>query len=171
MKTLVYSGGSTLTFGSGRARRTVKRDEPFEVDDDLGKVLLRDRHVNAYEPPEPVEVPRGTAATASSDGDVTPAPTKAQLLERASALGLELSKRATNDAITAAIAAEEQRLADEAAATAATASSDGEGDQGGSTPADDPDAVATGEAGTPPAETTGAITLGDLPEGGKVQRS
>lgn len=40
-----------------------------------------------------------------------PAPTKAELRERADALGLELPSRATNDELTEAIAAEEARLA------------------------------------------------------------
>lgn len=170
MKTLVYAGGATLTFGSASGRRTITNGTPFDVADELAEVLLVDPAVTVYVPPV-VAVPRVTAAAASSDGEtVAPVPTKAQLLARAAELGLELSKRATNDTISAAIKAEEQRLADEASATAAAASSDGEGDEGGHTPADDPDAVATGEAGTPPAET-GAITLGDFPESGKVQGS
>jgi post-segregation antitoxin (ccd killing protein) len=90
---------------------------------------------------------------------VVPAPTKRELLERAETLGLDLPKRATNDAIAAAIAAEE------ASRTAAN--------QGGSSsPANDPEAPSSGEAGQPPDSSPsagGAITLGDLPEGGKVK--
>lgn len=158
MTTLIYRGGATLTFGSGSGRRVVKRGESFEVSAELATVLLADPAVEGYEAPAvSADVPRETPEAA--------APTKAQLLEVAAALGLELPKRATNDAITAAIAAEEQRLADEAAA-----SGDGGGNQGGTTSANDPGAESPGEADTPPAET-GAITLADIPDSAKVGKS
>jgi hypothetical protein len=171
MKTLVYAGGATLTFGSGRAtRRTVKAGEPFEVDDDLGRILLADPHVRLATADD---VPRGTTTVAS--GPVTVAdlgraargssgPSALErhraLKARAKELGLPAVGKVAD--LEAAIAAEETRLAEEAAAAAATASSSGEGGQEGDvTPADDPDASATGEAGTPPADAAGgAIVLG-----------
>lgn len=61
-------------------------------------------------------------ATPDEDGDGgadAPAPpTKAELRERAAELGLDLPARATNAELSEAIAAEEQRRADEATATA-----------------------------------------------------
>lgn len=63
-------------------------------------------------------------ATPDEDGgaDAPAPPTKAELRERAAELGLDLPGRATNAELSAAIAAEEQRRADEA--TAAASSSD-----------------------------------------------
>lgn len=166
MATLLYSGGSTLTFGSGRDRRTVNHGEPFEVSDTLAMVLLADPHISVAPNAEAssdggADVPRETSLVEM---------TKAELLGIAAPLGLELATRATKAEIVAAIEAEQLRLADEASTAVDEASSDGEGNQGGdATPGDDPDASASGEPGTPPS-STGPITLGDLPEGAKVKR-
>lgn len=161
--TLRYEGRGSLSFRDGsNTKRKVVADEFFLVDDETAEILLTDPNV------VPFDLPRGNPATGEAGTPPAPsAPTKAQLVARAEELTLELPKRATNAQLTAAIAAEEARLADEAAAAAAAeASSSGEGDQGGEgTPADDPDATATGEAGTPPETVPGAITLGDLPAG------
>lgn len=150
--TLRHEGGGTLSFrDNDNRKRTVGPGEFFAVDDATAEILLQDPNV------VPFDLPRGNS-------EAEPAPsTKAELRARADELGLSLPQRATNDQLAAAIAAEESRLADEAAE--GQASDSGEGDQGGDgTPVDDPDATATGEAGTPP-EAPGAITLGDLPSG------
>lgn len=164
MTALVYRGGSTLTFGlASGGRLTVKNGEPFEVDEALAEILLADPHVEL-------------APAASSDGEgndpedprETPlaSKTKAELLAIAGELGLELPARATNPSIVSAIEAEHTRLADEAS----EASSDGEGNEGGEdAPGEDPEASAAGEPGPPPS-TTGAITLGGLPEGARIQK-
>lgn len=173
--TLVYLGGSTLSFGTGSGRRVIGNGIPFQVEQGLAAILLRDPHVSLSERAEPeLSAPAGVR---SSDGasDV-PRETslaemsKVELLAAAGTLGLVLPKRATNPAIALAIEAEQKRLADEAAADAAAeTSSDGGSDQGGdATPGDDPDAAATGEPGTPPSNT-GAVTLGDLPAGAKLK--
>lgn len=74
--------------------------------------------------------------------------TRAELVEMATELGLELASKATKPQIAEAI---ETRLAEEAAAKAAAASSSGEGDQGGDgQPGSDPEASPSGEPGTPP---------------------
>lgn len=65
-----------------------------------------------------MRIPGPDAPSPTADDDA-PAPTKAQLLERADELDLEVRARATNAEISEAIAAEEQRLADEAAASTA----------------------------------------------------
>ncbi len=154
---VLVGGAADLSFrdGSG-AKRRVLPGVPFEVDADTAAILLGDPNVTAYADPD--------EGSARNDGE----PTAAQLRERAAELGLTLRARDTKAEIAAAIAAEETRLAEEAAA-----SSSGEGDQeGGSEPADDPDASSSGEAGTPPeptgSDTGGAIVLGDLPAGAKV---
>lgn len=72
-------------------------------------------------------------------------PTYRDLQAQAKTLGIPAT--GNREELAVAIAAEELRLAEEAAA-----SRSGEGDQGGdSSPAGDPGASATGEAGTPPA--------------------
>lgn len=87
--------------------------------------------------------------SARKDPIEDPATTRPALVEMAATLGIEVASRDTKKDITAAILAERQRLAD--AATDAAGS--GEGNPGGEgTPADDPDASATGEAGSPPDE-------------------
>ena len=168
MATLVYAGGATLTFGSGPSRRTVKAGDPFWVDEDLARILLADPQVRLA---SAADVPRGTperptgpvsvadmpaGATKGGSGSSAALARNRELKARAKELGLPAMGK--SDDLAAAIAAEETRLAEEAAA-----SSSGEGDQeGGSEPADDPDASAAGEAGTPPASGTGgAIVLGD----------
>ena len=174
MVTLVYLGGATLSFGTGSGRRIISNGIPFQVEQGLAAILLRDPHVSLAERAEPeLSAPAGER---SSDGAGVPRETtlaemsKVELLAAAGTLGLVLPKRATNVAIAEAIEAEQKRLADEAAAGAADeTSSDGEGNEGGEdAPGDDPDASATGEPGTPPS-STGAVTLGDLPAGAKVR--
>jgi hypothetical protein len=150
-ETLVYRGTGTLTFGTGdagrRGRRTIQAGEEFEVTADVAERLLADPNVELVVP---------------MDDDHEPS--KTELRARADELGLDLPPRATNAALAEAIAAEEQRLADEA-----QASSSGESDQGGeASPADDSGAAAADEAGTPPANT-GAVTLGDLPDSAKLK--
>jgi hypothetical protein len=163
MATLLYSGGSTLTFGSGRDRRTIKNGEPFEVSDTLAMHLLADPHISLAPAAEAsgdagADVPRETSLVTK---------TKAELQAIAAELGLELPKRATNAELVASIEAEQTRLADEAAL--ASGDGEGEGDEGGEdAPGDDPTASADGEPGTPPS-STGAVTLGDLPAGAKVR--
>ena len=157
--TLVLAGkGGSLSFrdGSG-AKRRVLPGVPFEVDADTAAILLGDPNVTPFAEPD-----RGSAR---NEPAVPDAPTAADLRARAVALGLTVNSRDTKADLSEAIAAEETRLADEA-----TASSSGEGNQeGGSQPANDPDAQAPGEAGTPPASSTGGvIVLGDIPAGGKV---
>lgn len=72
-------------------------------------------------------------------------PSYRDLQAQAKVLGIPAT--GNREELAVAIAAEELRLAEEAAA-----SRSGEGSQGGdSSPAGDPDASATGEAGTPPA--------------------
>ena len=73
------------------------------------------------------DVPRETTEPLSRHDELKRM-VKAQLLEVATGLGLELPSRATNPQIIEAIEAEETRLAEEAAAAAAQASSSGEGD-------------------------------------------
>jgi hypothetical protein len=157
MATLLYTGGSTLTFGSGRDRRTVTHGKPFEVSETLAAVLLKDPHI------ELAPVDDGADSDVPRETTLVEKP-KAELRAIAAELGLELPTRATNAELVASIEAEQARLAEEAPA----ASDDGEGDQGGEdAPGDDPEASATEEPGTPPS-STGAVTLGDLPTGAKV---
>jgi len=105
-----------------------------------------------------------TSTAANTDQPVPFADVKARAIE----LGLKVVG-VNRPAIEAAIAAEDERLAEEAAA--AQASSSGGSDQGGSTSADDPDAGSSGEADTPPSSNTGAVTLGDLPESAKATKA
>jgi len=167
MKTLVLVGGATLTFGSGRVRRTVRAGEPFEVADDLAAVLLADPNVTLAGAAVRLTVveqrPTGPVTTADLPKRATNLEFHRELKARAKELGLPAKGKVVE--LAAAIAVEEARLA-EAAASAP---------QGGiTTPADDPGAVAPGEAGTPPEAPpepplgdmpSGAITLGDLPSG------
>lgn len=156
--TLVLAGkGGSLSFRDGTgAKRRVLPGVPFTVDADTSAILLTDPHVSVFEASD-----KGSARNEAPGPD---APTAADLRTRAEALGLTVKARDTKAEVAAAIAAEETRLAEEAAA-----SSSGEGEQeGGSKPADDPDASSSGEAGTPSASTGGAIVLGDLPSAAKV---
>jgi hypothetical protein len=174
MATLVYAGGATLTFGSGPARRTVKAGEPFDVPDDLAAILLRDPHVRVA---GDEDVPRGTPERPTGPVTLADLPSGATkggaapsgldhyraLKARAKEIGLPATGSSAD--LEAAIAAEEKRLADEAA----DASSSGERTEGGQEPGEDPGAVAPGEPGTPPSPdatgTGGAIVLGDEPAG------
>lgn len=184
-KALRYTGGASLTFRDGAgARRTVQHGHTFLVDLATARILLEDPFVaQAEDDGLPVELP--PVATVVDGGrppeldetppqiDITSA-NKAALLEYAGLLGLSVTTRTTVPHLRASIEAELKRrqelrapLVDEAA----VATVDGaEGNEGGEdAPGDDPDASATGEPGTPP-EETGAITLGDLPEGAKVKK-
>lgn len=178
---LRYEGGRSLTFrDSAGGRRTVQRGHPFTVDAATARILLEDPQVTAADAPTvPRETPHPVVSVSSGrppEVDQTPpqidivTANKPALLEYAGLLGLHLVSRASKDDVRAAIEAELKRrselnapLVDEAA----TAQLSDTGDQGGSTSADDPDASATGEADTPPV-STGAVTLGDLPDGAKV---
>jgi hypothetical protein len=187
-KALRYEGGRSLTFrDASGARRTVRHGHHFTVDAATAKILLEDPQVMAADGPT---VPRETTPPqVSSDGHRPPEVTEGQqidvakankkaLLEYAGLLGLTIATSTKVGDVRASIEAELARraelkapLVDEAAAAAAAASDSGEGDEGGSKLADDPDATATGEAGTPPdsSSSTGAITLGDLPDSAKVK--
>jgi hypothetical protein len=171
MRRLVYDAAGTLTFGSAGERHTVAGGVSFVVDDATAAILLEDPLVI---PAAGDVVPRGTHARASGPITTSDLPKGAsksggnlerhrELKARAKELGLAATGKVAD--LEARITAEEQRLAEEAAATAAAASSSGEGNQGGGqTPADDPDASATGEAGTPPASGEGGATVLGAPD-------
>lgn len=142
--TLVYRGGASLTFGTGTGRQIVKRGEPFEVSAELARILLADPHVSLA---DVVDVPRGTLTVVDAAKPAAPAPTKPHSTSgldaikalRARAKELGIPATGKAPALTRAIAAAEKRQVAE------------------------PSVV---KADAPPA--TGAITLGDLPAGGKV---
>ena len=140
--TLVYLGGASLTFGSGTGRQIVKRGEPFEVSAELAKILLADPHVTAYAAP--------AEHSARNVEAVSPLEQHRALKARAKELGLPATGKVAD--LTAAIAAEETRLAKEAAAAYVPQSTLA--------------VVHAGETIVPP--TPGAITLGDLPASAKV---
>lgn len=96
-----------------------------------------------------VDAPRGNAPAAFAEF--------AAVKARAKELGIPVKgKRAE---LEAAIAAAEAQL---------SAPADGGDQGGGATPGDDSEASATDEPGTPPS-STGAITLGDLPDSAKLK--
>lgn len=189
-KSLRYEGGGTLTFADGAGvRRRVLHGASFDVDAQTAAILLRDPDVHPATEGE--DLPRGNSAPAIDidqgrppDVDETPpqidltTAKKKAMLEYAALLGLEITTRTKIDDVRASIEAELARRAElraplvDEAAVALVSDSD-EGDQGGDgTPADDPDASASGEAGPPPStgeDTGGAVTLGDLPSGAVVK--
>jgi hypothetical protein len=176
--TLVLLGeGGSLSFRDGTgAKRRVLPGIPFEVDAATAGILLDDPHVRRA---SAADVPRGTSEPptgpikledlAGHGGVRGQAPSGLEhnraLKARAKELGLPAT--GSNTDLEAAIAVEEERLAEEAAAAAAQAPSSGEREKGDQEPADDPDASATGEAGTPSPEAPaagGAIVLGTEPQ-------
>jgi len=181
MVTLRFRGGGSLTFQDGdRPRQRVVPGETFDVTAETAAVLLDDPDVIlasdtdgegdpavvvvAPEPPEPVKPP-----------------TKADLQERATELGLQLPSRATVADLTSAIEAKEAELAavqvieatagsgadsggpDGAGGDAtppATSDTDGEGDDEG-----DPTLGHQSDLTTPVA---GTITVDSLPASARI---
>lgn len=155
MKRLQYLAKTgDLAFFSNGQRRTVPGGSRFEVDDDLATVLTD------FDP-NVVEVAK--TDTSESVAPNAHAPKRSELVARAKALGIPAT--GTSAALLEAIIAAEDELAAEAEAEATAA----DATQGGSdSPADDPDASATGEAGAPP--STGVVVTGDLPDSAKLAK-
>lgn len=155
MKRLQYLASTgDLTFVSNGQRRTVPAGARFDVDDGLATTLM-DFDQNVVEVTK-VDTKESVAPNAS-------APKRSELIAQAKALGIPAN--GTNAALLEAIVAAEDQLAAEAEAEAAAA----DATQGGSdSPADDPDASATGEAGAPP--STGVVVTGDLPDSAKLAK-
>ena len=142
MTTLVYLGGATLTFGSGFGRRTVNRGEPFEVSAELAKILLADPAISTPEEAEASFTTEAVASPVAKLHSTSGLDAIKALRARAKELGIPATGKAAG--LTAAIAAAEKRT---------------------NAPflrRKDPPT----EADVAPAP--GAITLGDLPPGGRI---
>lgn len=144
MVRLVYRGGADLTFRDAAGQRVkVLKGEEFAVAPALAAILLTDPAVVAVDAEEAASV----AAAVEEAG--YPGMTVKELHAMAAERGIDLPARAKKDALIAALEAD-----DEAKVAAAVEA---------------PIVAPEAEAAEPEGAGPGAITLGDLPDSGKVK--